>query len=973
VEPDFSQNDFKVDPAFAKPNTPKGEKEETPLGYFWKSAIKGGAEQLGRNFESSVPLTLYGAAGLPESLVRQFVPREIANMLFPMTANFPVEVTDRNGKFTKSTVGKTLLSKDRATSPEMLLASSPAGGMGKAPGDLSRTMGRGAEFFGQAAMNPLGGSANLVKMLLGAFGAGVGSDLGEKAGRSIGEGIGGETGGNVGGFVGSVAGGGLGAQLNVMRGKALGAAADAGAAAWKMRKEEARGNLVSNFNDTYSAMHAESRGIIQQHVNERIAEALSKNADTPAKIKEIDDAAKTAGVDLEKSGYDLAQRTADPSLILMTETQKPRNLEEAMQIAQREQSKRSELVNLFKNLQGESAKAKDVVDSLEDLRQATKIKVAAIGQTAKKEADVVTRLSPNDKKAMGDRLQAMYEAEKKAADPVRNSWYTAIEQAVNPEKDKFDLSGVEKEAEKILGTSLAKVDPSTAPTAIGRLKSLIDKAKGTPETIKRVEKRPGLFENVKTEGKPGEPVTYKDLEGAIQAFNRERPTDPVARRNVTLISDALEKTLMDQAPKEVKDAFLKAQQNYKNLYAPRFREGVNFNLDRDASIARRGENYYAPDMGLDPYLNDKELVTRMEQFQNLFGGKLPGTVRNEEAFKDLSRAVQDKYSKEMFSGGKFSDTKHQQFMEKYQPVFKLVPDAQKVIESQALKVMNLEQEARDVEKGYAESVRSPLNATLGVDKANRLVSNALSDPRHMNRLISVMEKHGGIDSLMKDVSSRINIMKDGQFDPFRMDQVLKDGEPGLRVLFAKKFGPTQGEEHYKVLKAIATLGKRQTIADVRQMPPAERISTDPLKGATGSSGASFMSYWRSTTQGYTSTPYIGALAGGRYLNQQLQNSLKDAELKAFNDPEMAKAVLEMYSKKAGEPITMQSARRVFGSGARMTADMTKKFLDWMVDRGYVIPTTGKGAQLGATSALQEKKEKKEKKKDPYKLPDYFTQ
>lgn len=988
--PVFNDSDFVVAPPPTGQSqvgglTSSGQQgAEAPLSYMLKSLHKGAAEGLGQDIESRVPIQLLGVAGIPESLLRQFLPRELVDKVFPIAkvVDPKVIVTDPiTGKKTESTYRKVFLNKELPTSPESLsnlegmypyLSGMPRG---KAPGDLSEMVGGGLEALGHTVTNPLGAPAKLGRAVLMAFGAGVGSEEGKKVFGSLGEAEGtlwdrwwgtkgmGQWGREAGELSGSIAGGAGGAQANVIRGKAISTAQEALNNAMKLRKEEAQASLVKNFKDNYSAMSAESKEIIQEHVNERIAATLQKNPATAENLTQFDEAAKR--IKMDPATFDLAQRTADPALLVAAKSQVAQNLEEAQRWATQDQARLKGIVGAYENATGSTVGAKDVVEAMEDARKSANARIIAIEGERKTAQDTLTHLTPEERKAQGEGLKAAYDVKKQEVTPIRDGWYNAAKSADALDPKTYDFKGVKKDVGEILDTTLARMDKSTVPESFVKLKALLARAEGKPAVTTRVEKKPGLFATETVPGEEAKPITYADVEDITKALNREVPRDATEARNLALIQGSVYKAFSEQASPDLKAAFDTAQKNYRTLYAPMFKEGANFNLDRQAGIGRKGENFYAPDQGLKPYLDEKELITRMENFRNLFGGAKLGK-RDERAFQELGRAIEDQYHREMFGPGKkYSQALHDQFMERWGPVFKEVPESKGKIEQAGARVLETMGQQAAEQQRFREAIRSPLNQALGIPEADKFVAKGLADPKQMARLIKIMEPHGGVEALMKDVAGRFNIVQEGKFDPDKMIDALTHAGPGLQVLFEKGLGGrVAAQEHLQTLKDIALVAKRTALtAENRQLAPTDRLSTNPIQIATGSGGASWMSYFRSTSQGYTSVPYVGVLAGGRFLNQTLQNQLRGAEVKAFTDPDMAKAVLEMYSKKMGETVSDRTLKTLFGRGSGLAMDVSRGVMEWFMDRGYITQTMTKGAQLGL-SAYAEEKQKQEDRKAP---------
>ncbi len=942
--------------------------ESSGTKYVAKELTQGVAQQAGRNMEGISSLLggeqMVGGASMPFAgltmpLVRAFLPREWADKLSadPTVAG---------------------VSPDKWFSPESM-SQKFVGDIKKAPGPLSEAIGSGANFVGQTIANPIGAPAKVGKALAGAFGAGIGSDVLGKGGAVIGGTIGGlqdkavnsvedalginigdpnalqKMGSGTGQALGFIAGGGLGAQANQMRMQAMKGVAsvpiDAGSAivsalAKKYGKEQDARNLFSIISDDFGSLRADSKDILQQHVNERFADNLRKNPYSQDDLAAFQNAAAKSGIDT--TGYDLAQKTNDPTAVLASSQLRPQTPEEANAWLMKNKSQKDAIQNAFKSATNDTVNADSVSDSLNNYKTTVGAKIDAINTGVKQEMAQVPKMNPTQQFEQGNRVNGLYDNEKTAAKQVVNENYAKPEQLANAEGATYDMSNALDKINPIIASTMAKVDFLSVPWSIRNLNDLI---------------------------KTGKPLQFKDVNDAIVALNGDIRSavgagDSAGRiqaRNLGIVKDEITKSFREQASIPVMEAYDAATKHYSDVYSPRFNEGVNANLGRVASKARSGEDYYRPEKMLDPYTSGSE--TAMQQFDNLFGGKIPGTSRNLTAYDELGAKLQNDYAQKVYKNGQFSESAHADFMNQHQPELSRVPEVAQNLEGQADKITNLQSQAESEAKNYQDIVGSPLSKSLGVQESNALVAKALADPQKMNQLIrATKDQPGGLQPLVKDVSNRLNFLQDGEFSPEKMQAALKSGEQGMKLLFTSAMGQEQGLAHFDRLQAIATLAQRQSLADMRQLNPAQMIGNDPVAGATGSSPRSWVSYVRAFEQGRESMPGLATVAGTRFFSQRITQAMNDAQKAAIDDPKMSQAILEMYSKPSTEPISSATAKMVFGKAG----DAGQKLIDYLTGRGYIVSTMAKGSQLGGTSYLDKNPPEKKIPEKTSSLPsDYW--
>jgi len=946
VSVEFSDADFQAKPN-AIDNLSKNSNKGDAAGnieYVSHGFAKGVADQVGRNTEAGASI---GAGEfLPYAALRTILPRGVVDSIKGSDV----------GKVIPTLFGHT--GKD--DSDQYRGANEPyspeginerfVGDEKKAPNAYARTLGAGTAALGQLVANPIGGPVKVGKAALAAMGAGMGGELGAEAGKSAGNAVGGETGARVGEVAGSLIGGGAGAMANQVRGQILGGMTkpiERGVAAFKdTRQMQKQPGETRTFGQIFSSnldnLRADAKGVIEQHVNERVAEALKKDPNAASKVQQFEQAATRQNID--PSSFELAQRTDNADVKLMASTQQPRNFEEAVIIQQRNLDQKDSIVKAYKNSVGDTTKAKDVVNSMEDFRKTENLRIGAIDTLIQREKNAVPRMAIGEREAIGDQVIAERQSIKGDLDSQREQKYSAIPEASGDKQYSFNEMPKTKE---LVSSYAGVADKSQVPESIKKVQALLGGStkptKSLQDAILTGDKKAVDAAMAAEKDSSRVPKTASSFMEADQQLTQDMQSSRSsgnwsAANNLSSVQQELRANFLAQADEKTKSAWNNAQKWYASEYAPKFRQGINESFDMASARGQAGASRTTSTNAVSQYLDSPQLTTSMKDFDVLFS-------KSPTAKLALSKEIQDRFHREVFSGDKFSETKASSFQEKYAPAIEKIDGLKDRLDSQVAKVIQLNSEKSLQQARYKELVGSPLTKTIGVEKSNAMVEQALKDPRRMNQLIASLEKHGGVPALMKDVESRMNFFKDGEFSPEKLGEVLTRGDAGLNVLFTKALGKDGAAKHMQNLHDIEFLGSRQKIADARNMGAAERISADPLKSASGSSGASWIAYVKNAAEGRTSGAYQGVFAGSRFLNQRVKNALNEAEAKAFTDPKTAAAILELYKTPPNQSISSKTANQLFGKAATGSSQI----VDHLMAKGYILSTTVKGAQLGLTS------------------------
>ena len=116
--------------------------------------------------------------------------------------------------------------------------------------------------------------------------------------------------------------------------------------------------------------------------------------------------------------------------------------------------------------------------------------------------------------------------------------------------------------------------------------------------------------------------------------------------------------------------------------------------------------------------------------------------------------------------------------------------------------------------------------------------------------------------------------------------------------------------------------------------------------------ASHISAIRAQAAGQTGSTYFAALGLSRFANAKVQSAVEKAKLKALYDPATADAILEMAAKPVSDPLSLTTARKIFGD---IRLPNGEKLMDKLIDKGYVKSYVGRGMMYGAGEDLADKK------------------
>lgn len=815
------------------------------------------------------------------------------------------------------------------------------------------------------------------------MGMGEGSELGKYVFGGLGDWFGGQKGEDIGEGVGSVLGGGLGAQANVMRVKGMGqvtkgvtssvtsiypAIKDTIAA---KRSGDVRG-AFEIFMDHYSDLKSKGMGLLQESTNEKVAAIIQRDPRHQEEIKSFNDATKQADVDAGL--FSTGQKAANPTLT-QAEIQQKRTKEEAAAADAKKKGQQSAIAGAYRHIADKplplGTKAFD--ESMNLYRAGTIAKADNIAKASTEIQKAVPNWSDTQAADAGTKLRDIYDAEQKTAKEKTGKEYNAVYDAADASGFRADLTPVVKETKEILKPLIAQIDKGTVPESIRSLNRLLTKEARASAAAKEADENVPFYMKRRVEPSQVKGHSFKEVDDVLKQLSAdahdaflEKTSDGRARgNNLNKIGEAITAQLEKQAPKEVSDAYTKARANYANQYAPRFKEGVNYNLDREATAANKGREKITDQNIWPQYLNKRDLVDKMQQFDTLFGGN-HGSPRNEAAFKGLSEAVGDRYSKEVLQGG-FTREKHEKFMREYNSAFEQVPDARKSVEAAADQLDKLNNDKEVLLDQYKAVIGEPLVQQLGPVQAQQLLLQSLADPVKMKQVLEspLASSPEGAKSVLKEAMTFADPMKNGVYDQEKLYKLLSLGErrPGeltpLQMLFNKAMGPEEGAKHSVRLQAIMELMKREAMTDAKFMRFQPQGEQGPIQSATGQGFGNWISQFYAMGQGRVGKPWLLGVAAGRFTNNSMQKAATQAMERALYDPAMSDKILELVQTPSNMPISRCAWNAVFGA-----ADGSSKVLRDLMDHGMIRATVARGMLYGHQQNVEDDREKDKKGPQP---------
>jgi hypothetical protein len=463
-------------------------------------------------------------------------------------------------------------------------------------------------------------------------------------------------------------------------------------------------------------------------------------------------------------------------------------------------------------LQAQLARAQEQIKSqgsvlapgaIEDLRR---VQTQIQGELAKEQAalDVVRgaqfRTLPESMQEPGQMLSQVAKElqDELRATTIRPAYKAAFDSAGGA---RTNIDSVVAEAERILGRPLSSFAQETAPIVDDLLK--YQKASQSGPQILGPDGRP--IRQAAT-------ATLQELDDLRKAINKTianaargaGPLDPTTASNLKSLHATLDNAVQGSTTfsKETKDLYSQALANYREIYAPRFRQGPAFNILRPG---RTAEQALIPTKVVDAFFNEDTA----DNFLRTFAG-------DARAFQAMRDGVLTKFRSTVAADGVISEAKAREFLTKNSAVLKKLDDAGVGI---GPKLAEIEAESATMERALAKI--KELGG--GFDKTRtpqEMLDFMLSD---QNRMGVAMKKASPIekDAIRRVIATRLTNAIDSE-NPAAALRMLTKEDGTLNAAYRVALGNDIADSFLSRAKAavqIRALSARPELQSVRGIPP----------------------------------------------------------------------------------------------------------------------------------------------------------
>ena len=388
----------------------------------------------------------------------------------------------------------------------------------------------------------------------------------------------------------------------------------------------------------------------QKTVNKTIANALDND---PIKIDQA--------IQLLNEGrplFEVASIMQSPGLAALSKT----SLEATPSLAASRAAKlEAERANRLANVEVGVNKLKEQVQPQTQTPQ----QVADLAAATERQKTLST-VPKTEQQSVGDIIAVRNEKiKKKAEDEATVLYKDAYDKAGNT---PIDFSGVESTARELSAGAKEAFDPNLAPLTVKALqKYSTEVIPAQPAQVDAVGmlRREATPEIVKTPK-----ATLQDAHELIKAINREyysikNATDSTSiatAKNLIQLKDSVLKAIEKDLPTEAKEAFTKAQENYRTTVIEPHRTGWVADFER---LGATGETKLASSKVTQKLLST---IENTDKFISTFG-------KDAEAIAAARNGIVDLYRNSVVRNGVINATAHESFMRKYDRQISALDDA----------------------------------------------------------------------------------------------------------------------------------------------------------------------------------------------------------------------------------------------------------------------------------------------------------
>ena len=328
---------------------------------------------------------------------------------------------------------------------------------------------------------------------------------------------------------------------------------------------------------------------------------------------------------------------------------------------------------------------------------------------------------------------------------IRPAYQDAMAAAGNA---RVNIDSVVAEAERVLGQPLSAFDPATAPAIVRRIRALRPEQPAPGPAILGPDGRPLAPTTAPDVSASATLTELDDLRKAINsdvvaASRGASSLAGVETRNLLGLQRTIDAAISgsNTLPQQAKDLYNQAVGNYRNLYAPRFREGETARVLKPTLY---GEMRIEPSQTVQAFVKDEDAAN---QFVRTFAG-------DAQAYDALRNGIIEQFRQATVKDGRVDPTAARAFFDKN--VRSLT-----VLENAGLGVRRAMQQIEREATQSADALNSLQSLRGGfADKTpDQMLSYLLSDGARMNAAMNRLDAPGQ-DAVRRVLAQRLNTLMD---------------------------------------------------------------------------------------------------------------------------------------------------------------------------------------------------------------------
>jgi hypothetical protein len=514
-----------------------------------------------------------------------------------------------------------------------------------------------------------------------------------------------------------------------------------------------------------------------------------------------------------------------------------------------------------------------------------------------------------DNEAIGEQLRTKYWETRGSAKQLIDTSLANVYATARKFGVVDDMTDVRQAVQKIVGADKAAFQ--NMPPLFAKV--LAEYPAEVAPTMKRVATTPqGALKPIyKTETTPGNPgkseASFEELHSLYKEANKSW-MDAVAAGNPTqahymnMVKGMLQQKVQRyNAPQfgELATKFTDWNSSYSK-YSQTFKEGLGGEL---AKRTRTGLATDSEDIVSKIILQAGDKKKGVQDFVQLFGN-------NPHAAELLHEGMLDNFSKWAVRDGQINPARARSWMANHSKALEELPELRKALQNTEKTAQNLTDRMLTRQKERQLLDRSELAKVAQSDQPERLVQQAISNPKVMKALIEGAYTQESKKAIARAIADAVGIRGNSL-------EFLKANEASLKPAM-----DVLGKNHWQNLKDLAEL---EEIASRVKAPTAVELSRPQDLGESliGTSGKGMLSRLRNLNKPMgTSVEYMLADVGGRFFYKTRTADLARLRESAMFDTAAAEGLLHIAKAKTltkADLLNLQSISMAAGANSTVQA------------------------------------------------------